>query len=106
MLYQKTLFALPYSPIKYKLLNLKKMCLVAVQAHIFYEDLINEIVNKTNNIPVKFDLYIINDNSQKIEYIQNYTNIFSKANNLFIQIFENKGSDILPFFNSIWKSYK
>ena len=73
------------------------MCLVAVQAHIFYEDLINEIVNKTNNIPVKFDLYIINDNSQKIEYIQNYTNIFSKANNLFIQIFENKGSDILPF---------
>jgi lipopolysaccharide biosynthesis protein len=72
-------------------------CLVAVHAHIFYEDLINEIINKTNNIPVKFDLYLTTDKEQKMKFIKNYTDIYSKANNAFIKVVENKGRDILPF---------
>ena len=92
----KALFDLPYRYMNYSLLNLKKLCLVAIQAHIYYEDLINEIVNKTNNIPVKFDLYITTDNFQKMQYIQNYTNRYSKANNVIIKTVENKGRDILP----------
>ena len=105
----KALFNLPYRSMSYKLINLKKLCLVAIQAHIYYEDLINEIVNKTNNIPVKFDLYISTDNSQKMEYIKNFTNRYSKANNLIIKIFENKGRDILPFliqFRAVVYKYK
>ena len=42
----------------YDLTNLNDKCKIAVQAHIYYEDLIEDIINKTNNIPVKFDLYI------------------------------------------------
>ena len=105
----KALFNLPYRFMNYKFINLKKLCLIAIQAHIYYEDLINEIVNKTNNIPVKFDLYISTDNSQKMEYIKNFTNRYSKANNLFIKIFENKGRDILPFliqFREVINKYK
>ena len=105
----KALFDLPYRNMNYKLLNLKKLCLVAIQAHIYYEDLINEIVNKTNNIPVKFDLYITTDNFQKMKYIQNYTNRYSKANNIIIKIVENKGRDILPFliqFGEVIDKYK
>ena len=105
----KALFDLPYRNINNKLLNLKKLCLVAIQAHIYYEDLINEIVNKTNNIPVKFDLYITTDNSKKMKYIQNYTKRYSKANSLEINIFENKGRDIFPFliqFREVINKYK
>ena len=46
----KALFDLPYKNINYKFSNLKKYCSVAIQVHIFYIDLIKEIINKTNNI--------------------------------------------------------
>ena len=92
----KALFDLPYNHMEYNLLKLKKICLVAVQAHIFYEDLIVDIINKTNNIPVKFDLYITTDNYSKMKYIKNYTNRYSKSDNLIIQILDNKGRDVLP----------
>ena len=92
----KALFNLPFHSY-YDLSNLMNNCLVAVQTHIFYIDLLNEIINKTNNIPIKFDLYISTNTKKKMEFIKNYTNIFSKANNISIKIFENKGRDILPF---------
>ena len=34
-----------------------------------------EIINKTNNIPIKFDLYISTDTKQKMELIKNYGDI-------------------------------
>ena len=46
----KALFNLSYRNTNYNLSKLKQECLIAVQAHIFYEDLVNEIINKTNNI--------------------------------------------------------
>lgn len=99
----KSLFNLPFRKTYYNLSNLMKVCLVAVQAHIFYIDLLIEIINKTNNIPVKFDLYISTDTKRKKKLIQKYTNIYSKANNVFIKIFENKGRDILPFLIQMGK---
>ena len=53
----KALFNLSYIS-NYNIANLTKSCKIIVQVHIFYNDLINEIINKTNNIPTKFDLYI------------------------------------------------
>ena len=92
----KALFDLPFYP-KYDLSNLKINCLVAVQAHIFYIDTLNEIINKTNNIPIKFDLYISTNSIEKMKFMKNYTDIFSKANNVSIKVTENKGRDIYPF---------
>ena len=105
----KALFNLPYKHSYYNLQNLKIFCLVAIQAHIFYEDLINEIINKTNNIPVKYDLYITTDNYKKMIYIKDYTDKYSKSKNVFIKIVENKGRDILPFliqFRDVLDKYK
>jgi lipopolysaccharide biosynthesis protein len=95
------LFDLPFKNSKYNLSNLKNNCLVVIHAHIFYKDILNEIINRTNNMPVKFDLYISTNTQEKLEFIKNYTNIYSKANNVFIKIFENKGRDILPFLIQI-----
>ena len=42
----------------YNFERLNNKCKIAVQVHLIYEDLIEDIINKTNNIPVKFDLFI------------------------------------------------
>ena len=93
----KSLFNLPFKNYNFNLTNLMNNCLVAIQAHIFYEDLLNEIINKTNNIPIKFDLYISTDTKQKMDFIKNYIDKYSKANYMSIIIIKNKGRDILPF---------
>jgi len=105
----KSLFNLPFKNLNYNLSNLMNNCLVAVQAHIFYNDLINEIIYKTNNIPTKFDLYISTDTKQKMKFIQDYTDIHSKANKVYIKIIGNKGRDILPFLiqmKEVYDKYK
>ena len=105
----KALFDLPFKNSKYNLSNLMNNCLVAIHVHIFFKDILNEIINKTNNIPVKFDLYISTNTQQNMEFIKNYTDIYSKANNVFIKIFENKGRDILPFLiqmGEVFDKYK
>ena len=79
---------------------------IAVQVHLFYLDLIKDIVNKTNNIPVKFDLYITIIYPQKYDQIKNYIKQFSKANFFEILIVENKGRDILPFLIQIKSRYR
>ena len=105
----KALFDLPFKNSKYNLSNLMNNCLVVIHAHIFYKDILNEIINRANNMPVKFDLYISTNTQQNMEFIKNYTNIYSKANNVFIKIFENKGRDILPFLiqmREVFDKYK
>ena len=81
--------------------KLKNNCKIAIQVHLFYYDLIKDIINKTNNIPVKFDLYISIISEKKFIYLQKYIKSFSKANNFEILIVENKGRDILPFLTQI-----
>lgn len=55
--FSKALFNLE-NEFKYNFFNLRNKCTIAVQIHLFYEDLIEEVINKTNNIPIKFDLFI------------------------------------------------
>ena len=90
----------------YELEILKNKCKIAVQVHLFYEDLMNDIIKKTNNIPVKFDLYISIVFPEKYNEIINYINCFTKANYFEILIVENKGRDVLPFLNQIKMKYK
>jgi len=97
----KALFNLPLRNNNYNLLNLKKVCKIAIQAHIFYKDLIIEIINKINNISVKFDLFISTISIEIKNIIIQYIKKYSKANKYEIIIVKNKGRDILPLLNNI-----
>ena len=101
----KAIFNLEYGA-EYNLKHLENISKIAVQVHLFYLDLIKDIVNKTNNIPVKFDLYITIIYPQKYKQIKNYVKQFSKANFFEILIVENKGRDILPFLIQIKTRYR
>ena len=74
--------------------------------HIFYQDLIKEIINKTNNIPVKFDLYITITSKELYNDLQNYIKQFSKANYFEILIVENRGRDIFPFLEQFKHKFR
>ena len=70
--FSKSLFGLPLISNNNKNLNLQKLekgVSVLIQAHIYYTDLMHEIINKTNNIPVPFDLYITTNNKEKKDFI-------------------------------------
>ena len=102
----KAIFNLPYQNNNNNLQILKDSCKIAIQVHVFYEDLINEIINKTNNIPVKYDLYISTDSKLKKNIIEQYIKTNSKANNYEIKIVQNKGRDILPFLTQVKNKIK
>jgi lipopolysaccharide biosynthesis protein len=93
----------------YDLHSLNNKSKIAIQVHLFYEDLIEDIVNKINNIPTKFDLFITITSPKINNFIKNFIKKHSKANYFEILIVENKGRDILPFLNQIktkFRSYK
>ena len=84
--------------------NLEKLIIkskIAVQVHLFYDDLTKDIINKTNNIPVNFDLFITITSPDLYNLLEKLIKRFSKANHYEILIVKNKGRDILPFLNQI-----
>ena len=105
----KSLFNLTYRTQKNNLFFLINTSQIAIQAHIYYENLINEVIEKVNNIPVKYDLYITTTCLNKSILLENYIKLYSNANKYEIKIMENKGRDVIPFLNQIkyvYKNYK
>ena len=91
----KALFDLSFI-LTYNLINLEQSTKIAIQAHVYYETLISDIIQKTNNIPVNFDLFISTDSEYKKENIMNYIVKMSNAKKFVIEIFNNKGRDVFP----------
>jgi len=71
--------------------------IVAIQIHLYCDDLINEIIKRTNNIPVQFDLFISINSLSKTNILKDYIKKNSKARKFEIMIFENKRRDFIPF---------
>ena len=103
----KAIFHLPYIEKNYNLGNLLgNESKIAIQVHAYYEDLINDIINITNNIPVKFDLYISTTSMNKSIIIKENIKRKSRANNYEVKIYENKGRDVYPFLMQIKDKFK
>ena len=97
--FSKALYNLPFivdNNTNITLFKLEKHVLILIQAHIYYIDLLSEIIDKTNNIPFHFDLYITTDTQEKKTYIENKLKAHSKANKFQVLITTNKGRDVIP----------
>jgi lipopolysaccharide biosynthesis protein len=70
---------------------------LAVFMHIFYTDLIAEIMSYIKNIPAPADLYISTDTEEKKERIEKLLQNYSNGK-IVIRIFANRGRDIAPCF--------
>ena len=105
----KALFNINFRDKNYNLSNLINSTKVAVQAHLFYYDLLHEIIKKTNNIPINFDLYITTTLNYNLNIIESFIKSKTKANKYEIEIVKNKGRDVLPLlmqFKKVVKNYK
>ena len=106
----KAIFNISYYQASYNITNLLIDSKIAIQAHIYYDDLIYEIINKIKNIPVKYDLFITTNNIVNKKLIELYIEKELIPNKYEILIVENKGRDILPlltqFNHKIIKKYK
>jgi hypothetical protein len=97
--FSKALYQLPLIDDRNNRFNIQKLktnTFVLVQVHLYYIDLIEEIINKTNNIPVPFDLYITTNTQTKKQIIEKSVKIYSNANIYVILVIQNKGRDIIP----------
>ena len=104
--FSKAIFNIKNQDIKYDFTNLTDNCKIVVQIHIFYEDLIEELINKTNNIPSKYDLYITTTSESINTKIKNYVKKHSNANYYEVLTVQNRGRDILPFLTQMRQIYK
>ena len=104
--FSKSIFNLEDKLVYYLNTTLNYKCKIAIQVHLFYEDLIVDIINKTNNIPVKFDLFITITSADIYYKLENYIKNYSNCNNYQILLVENKGRDILPFLTQMKNHFK
>ena len=108
--FSKALFGIPLiNSSNFNLNNLQKNALIAMQAHVYYTEFLPDIVNKTNNIPVPFNLFITTNTEEKKIFIENYLKNNTKANKYEILITQNKGRDVIPLLTQlkdILKNYK
>ena len=74
---------------------------VAVQAHVFYDDLIGEVVKYTNHISVPFDLYISTNSEEKANRILGYLYTHSDACHICVEVYGNVGRDVIPFLKQM-----
>lgn len=69
---------------------------VAVQLHVHYVDLIDEMIGYLNNINVPFDCFVSTNSYKKASYIYKALREKCNANYFEIMIIENKGRDVAP----------
>ena len=82
---------------------------IAIQVHLFFEELADEVLQYVNKIPFQFDCYISTDSWEKKKVIEQTFEGKCKANNVFIDIIENKGRDVAPFLqqmSNVYEKYK
>ena len=68
---------------------------IAIQVHVFYPELLDELYSNMKKVPYDFDLYISTDTNDKKKKIDKFFK--DKDINVFVEVFENLGRDILPF---------
>ena len=82
---------------------------IAVLLHIYNEDSIKEIINKINNIPYIYDLFIYIYININIYNLRHYINLNSKAHYFEFKSFLNKKESLLSsiyIFRNKAKNYK
>ena len=102
----KALFNLSYSFINNNYSNNDRVNILVVKINIYHNKKIKEIINKINNIPFQFDLFIDAMTIKDKEEILKYVKKKFKANKCLINIIDNKYKNINLYLKKNIKNYK
>lgn len=70
---------------------------IAVQAHLYFLETMEELIGELNQIPFRFDCYVSTDTAQKKAKIERAFAKHGKAEHVFVSCFPNRGRDVAPF---------
>lgn len=70
---------------------------IAVQAHLYFLETMEELISELNQIPFRFDCYVSTDTAQKKAMIERAFAKHGKAEHVFVSCFPNRGRDVAPF---------
>ncbi|MBQ7454780.1 MAG: hypothetical protein IJS69_07010, partial [Selenomonadaceae bacterium] len=70
---------------------------IAIQAHIFYLDLLNEMATHCANMPYKFDALITVVDERAVEKVQRTFEKIPNAEKVIVRAVPNRGRDVAPF---------
>ena len=70
---------------------------IAIQIHVFYPELLEEIYSNLMEIPYKYDLYISTNTKAKQKVIKEFFIDKEFKQKVVVETFENRGRDIYPF---------
>lgn len=105
----KALFNKTYTEISINSSIFNKLSIIAVQVNLYNDYSINEIINKINNIPFYFDLFISTNSLTNKNKVNEQTKKHSKAKKIEIVVLQDKERNYIPFLiqmrNDI-KNYK
>lgn len=71
---------------------------IAIQLHLYYDDLKQEFFNYFNNMPFKFDLYISCREEIDTENLKNFFSGLTNVNEIIVRTTQNRGRDIAPLY--------
>lgn len=74
---------------------------IAVQVHIFFTDLMDEILKCLNLIPYPYDCYISTDTPEKKSEILECFKGRCTAHSLTVRVYPNRGRDVAPFLEQM-----
>ncbi len=74
---------------------------IAVQAHIFYPPMCDELIVQLNMIPYRFDCWITTDTQEKADTIRQAFEQHCRARRCHIDVTENRGRDVAPFLHQM-----
>ncbi len=70
---------------------------IAVQVHLFYTEILDEVIRYLNHIPYAFDCYVSTDTKAKGLIIAQAMDQHCQAKKVEVTCFENRGRDVAPF---------
>lgn len=70
-----------------------------VFAHVFYPDLLDEVISASNNVPAPCTLFVTTDTPAKVKVIEDRSKL-SSIHPVEVRLVENRGRDIAPMIVS------
>jgi FMN phosphatase YigB (HAD superfamily) len=70
---------------------------IGIHLHLFYIDLLNEIVSYLENVPFKYNLYVSITDDSHTERVRKKLNALKTVETCTISVVTNRGRDIAPF---------
>lgn len=103
-------YTVPFSPAKLSISSgYQTASRVAVHAHIFYPETVNDLCCVLRNVPYPFDVLVSTTTEANADFILRSIQLNAAAEKVIVKVVRNIGRDIAPMligFRDMWQQYE